>query len=167
MRLSLEKRSLVDRSDTDQTPQKRANTESSTISSNRIRQPTEENPHSQLDKLSFELTVTAPNSKNPLAFFNDMNFRGSRSIRSVFKDDRSPSAVLMASPEYLKFKADFQLAYSNMGKNGELWIRVKLNKPSDSTKNQDIEPSPSETQLRDEAKSKLFQLLQSLVTKKR
>lgn len=48
---------------------------------------------------------------------------------------------------------------SNMDKDDELWVRVKLEKPSDSTKIQETEPSPTETPLEHEATDELLELI--------
>ena len=148
------KRALIDGPDTELPPRKRKNTEPP-VSENRTGQLLEENTIPQLDRLSFELSVTAPGSKDSLAFFNDMNFRYSRSIRSVFDNDWSPSHDLLDSPQYAKFKTDFQNAFSKIREDEELWVRVKLKKPSDLTKNQDTGPPPAETPL-DEARQQLI-----------
>ncbi|MBO9495676.1 hypothetical protein J7438_16490 [Thalassotalea sp. G20_0] len=132
------------------------------ISENRTGQSMEENTPSQLDRLSFELSVTAPESKDSLAFFNNMNFSDSRSIRSVFDNDRSPSHDLLDSPQYAKFKTDFQNAISNMDGDGELRVRVKLKKLSDSTKNQDAGPPPAEPPLGEITQHLLSEVLSTL-----
>ena len=160
------KRALIDGPVTDLSPRKRANTGPSPISENRTGQPMEENTISQLNRLSFELSVTAPDSMDALAFFDNMNFSESRSIRSVFDNDRSPSNDQLQSPQYEKFKIDFQNAISNMDgeeyeyedKDKEFWVRVKLK----TTKNQDTGPSPAESPLEHNWTYKIFQLLENI-----
>ncbi|WP_257266746.1 hypothetical protein [Endozoicomonas sp. ONNA2] len=154
------KRALIDGPDTELPPQKRANTEPSAVSEKRTGQP--ENTTPQFDRLSFELSVTAPDSKDSLAFFNDMNFSDSRSIRSVFDNDRSPSNDLLLSPQYGKFKTDFKTALSKIREDEVLLVRVKLKKPSDSTKNQDTGLSPAETILDEDMQRLLREILQPL-----
>ncbi|WP_257283265.1 hypothetical protein [Endozoicomonas sp. SESOKO1] len=143
-------KALIEGPDTDLPPRKWANTEPSPISENRTGQPMEANTIPQLDRLSFELSITAPDSKDSLVIFNNMNFRDSLSTKAVFDNGRSPSSDVLDSPEFVKFNTDFLEAISNMDEDDELWVRVKLEKPSDSTKNQNTGPSPDEPPLEHE-----------------
>ncbi|MBO9481740.1 hypothetical protein [Salinisphaera sp. G21_0] len=173
---------FLDGSDTDQPAQKRKKIESSTTDGeNRARhvcsiadeclvqnstqdsgQPIEENSDPQLDTLSFEISVTTPGSNDCPIRCYDMNFSNSKSIRFVFTDDRSPSSRLMLSSRYEEFKTNFQRAMSNMGEGDELLVRVKLKKPSDSTKTQEMEPSPSEPLLGQDDTDEIFEEMKRL-----